>query len=252
MHNYYHSNDVQYHLCLYLFFYVAGFFLLEESLHTKEGSLKKRDSHPGCEEDSSTGSDPYSISLETNDSSGSLLSNDSGIELKMNGSDSDTELIDVTQSKIYDHDDELMIVESDTDTDSDFERVNSDTELLVSEHKTSNTTSKCSKVVKHFIPSCLVSECGPHQCYGRVRNSLMDSYRCVVVCVECFKGCGKSHHHGTWSTGEVRDHSKSTFVKRMYRSVLNLICLILDRRVFLSTLLYGVLAFFAIICNEVN
>ena len=244
--------NVRYHLYLYLFFYVAGFFLLEESLHTKKGSLKKRDSHPGCEEDSSTGSDPHSTSLETNDSSGFLFSNDSGIELKMNGSDSDTELIDVMQPEINDHNDELKIMESDTDTGSDFERVNSDTELLVSEHKTSNTTSKCSKVVKRFIPSCLVSECGPHQCYGRVRNSLMDSYGCVVVCMECLKGCGKSHHHSTWSTEEIREHGKSTFVKRTYRSVLNLICLILDRRVFLSTLLYGVFAFFAIICNEVN
>ncbi len=212
-----------------------------------------RDSHSGCAEDSSTSSDTHS-NLETNDSSGSLLSSDSGIELKMNGSDSDTELIDVTQPEINDHDDELVMMESDVDADSDFERVNSDTELLVNEYKTStNSTSKCSRFAKRFIPSCLLRECGPGQCYGGVRNSLMDSYGCVVASVEYLKGCGKSHRHSKWSTGgEVRGHSKRTLVKRTYHSVLNLICLILDRRVFLSTLLYGVLAFFTIICNEVT
>ena len=41
----------------------------------------------------------------------------------MSRDDSDTELIDVTQSEI--DDDELMMAESDSDADSDFERVNS-------------------------------------------------------------------------------------------------------------------------------
>lgn len=215
--------------------------------------MKKRDSHPDCEEDSfsSSNNDTHSTNFETNDSSGSLLSNDSGIELKMNGSDSDTELIDVTQSEMDDHDDELMMMESDVDTDSDFERVSSDTELLTSECRTSDTRSSCSKWTKFVIPSCLVSQCGPRQCYGRVKNSLVDSYGCILVCTECLKECGKSHHSKRWTPGEVRGQNKRT-LKGTCLSLLNLIHLIFDRRVFLSTLLYGVLAFFTIITNEVN
>ena len=232
---------------------IAGFFLLEESLHTKKGNLERRGSHSGREDDSTSSSDRSSTKLETNDSSGSLLSNDSGIELKLNGSDSDTELINVTQPEMADHDDKLMMMESDIDTDSDFERVNSDTELLISERResrNSDTHSTCSRFVKRFIPSCFVSQCGPQQCYGSVRNSLSDSYGCVVVSMECLKGCGNSRH-SKWTPGEIRGQAKTT-LKRTCHSLLNLIILILDRRVFLSTLLYSVLAFFTIICNEVN
>ena len=238
---------------IFNFSIIAAFFLLEETHHTKKRSIQKRDD---CEENSSSSSDTRSTNLETNDSSGSLLSNDSGIELKMNGNDSDTELIDVTQSEIDDHDDEIVMMESDIDTDSDFERTSSDTELLIHERRTSDThsnRSKCSNFVKRFVPSCLIRECGPVQCYGRVRNSLADSYGCVKMCMKCLKECGKSHHRKrSWTLREVRDQSKRT-IKRTYQSVLNLIHLILlDRRVFLSTLLYGVFAFFTIITIEVN
>ena len=174
----------------------------------------------------------------------------------MNGSDSDTELIDVMQSEIDDHDDEIVMMESDIDTDSNFEQASSDTELLIHERRTLDTyssRSKCSNFVKRFVPSCLIRECGPVQCYGRVRNSLVDSYGCVKMCMKSLKECGKSHHRKqSWTLGEIRGQSKRT-IKKMYQSVLNLIRLIvLDRRVFLSTLLYGVFAFFTIITIEVN
>ena len=234
---------------IFNFSIIAAFFLLEETHHTKKRSIQKRDD---CEENSSSSSDTRSTNLETNDSSGSLLSNDSGIELKMNGNDSDTELIDVMQSEIDDHDDEIVMMESDIDTDSDFERMSSDTELLIHERRTSDTHSNRSNFVKRFVPSCLIRECGSVQCYGRVRNSLADSYGCVVMCTECLKECGKSHHRKrSWTRREIRGQSKRT-LKRTSQSVLNLIRLtLLDRRVFLSTLLYGVFAFFTIITIEV-
>jgi hypothetical protein len=237
----------------------AGFFLLEETLHTKKRSIQKRDSYIGHEESTSSStssSNTHSTNLETNDSSGSLLSNDSGIELKMNASDSDTELIDVTQSEIDDHSDEILTMESDVDTtdlDSDFERVSSDTELLIHERRTSGSYSSRSNFVKCFIPSCLARECGPGQCYNRVRNSLVDSYGCVVMCgAKCCGTCSKSHHSKrSWTPGEVRGQSKR-ILKSVCQSVMNLIRLILlDRRVFLSTLLYAVFAFFTIITIEV-
>ena len=234
---------------------IAGFCLLEESLHTKKRSLGKSGGHSGCQEDS-TGNDHHSTTLETKDSSGSLLSNDSGIELKMNGCDSDTELIDVTQPEKDDHDDELIMAESDIDTDSDFDRVNSDTELLISERNefrnsnTHSTRSRWSRFFKCLIPSCFISQCGPRRCYNSVRNSLTDSYGCVVMCVECLSSCGNSCTR-RWTPGESRGQANPT-LKRMCYSILNLICLIFDRRVFLYTLLYSILAFCAIICNEVN
>ena len=234
--------------------HVAGFFLLEESLYTKKRSLRKGDGHPDSMETSSPRGDAHPTTLETNNSSGSLLSNDSGIELKMNGSDSDTELIDITQSEMNDHDDELMMVESDIDTDSDFERANSDTELLIHENGASDTCSnrsKWSKFVKHLIPSCLVRECGPRQCYGRARNSLVDSYGCALVCAEGLKQCGKSHRSKRWTPGEISGQTKQT-LKRMCQSTLNFVRLILDRRVFLSTLLYALFAFLTIISNAVH
>ena len=210
--------------------------------------IQKRD------ENSSSSSGTHSTNLETNDSSGSLLSNDSGIELKMNGSDSDTELIDVTQSEIDDHDDEIVMMESDIDTDSDFEQASSDTELLTHERRTSDTYSNCSKFsnfVKHFVPSCLIRECGPGQCYGRVRNSLADSYGCVKMCTECLKSCVNCRYKKQWTPGEVKGQTKAK-LRNARQSMLNLLRLILDRRIFLSTLLYALLAFFTITCNEVS
>ena len=173
----------------------------------------------------------------------------------MNGSDSDTELIDVTQPEIDDQDDELMMMESDIDTDSDFEPMSSDTELFVRKDRTSDMRSdrsRWSKFVKQFVPSCLIRECGPRNCYGRVRNSLVDSYGCVLLCTKCLKECGyKSFCSRQWTPGEVKGQSARP-LKGTCQSVLNIIRLIFDRRVFFSTLLFGVFAFFAIITSEVK
>ena len=190
--------------------------------------------------------------METNESSSSLRSNDSGIELlssaKLSKDYSETELIDVTQSET--DDDELIMPESDIDTDSDFERVDSDTELLIKEAKNLDSRHSNSSVLSRFcIPECLVRQCGPHQCYSSVRNSLMDSYGSVVLCVRCLKGCGSCHHRNL-TPGEPRNQAIEKLT-RLSHSVLNLVRLILDRRVFLTTLLYGLFAFIGIICIEV-
>ena len=179
-------------------------------------------------------------------------------EAKLDKVDFDTELIDVTQPEI--DDDELIMVESDIDTDSDFERVNSDTELLYKVvHDDSRTlkntyaqiklSSSCTSP-RACIPECLMTQCGPRQCYGSVKNSLMDSYRCVAVCVDCLKGCGNCRRRKCTSR-EV----KGQFIGKLRgfrRTVVRYIRLILDRRVFISTFLYGSLAFLVVMCNEVN
>ena len=88
------------------------------------------------------------------DRNGSLQSSDSGIELSASEKiDLDTELTDVTSD---DSDvDELVMVESDIDTDYDFERVNSDTELLIADSNEANCLSRWS-LNHHFVFDLLV------------------------------------------------------------------------------------------------
>ena len=227
--------------------FAAAFLLLEESLTSKQYRLKRSNGD-------SENFEP--TDLETKDSSSSLQSNDSGIEIsrssKLEKVDSDTELIDITRPEM--DDDDLIMVESDMDTDSDLERVNSDTELLIEERKVNHSSNlfRTRLLLKSHscYAKCLASQCGPQQWYSRVRNSLMDTYGCLIGFVEYLKGCGQCRRK-EWTPGEVRGQAVEK-LKRLRRSVVNLVCLILDRRVFLSTLLYGSFAFFTIMCQEVQ
>ena len=156
------------------------------------------------------------------------------------------------------NDDELIVMESDIDTDSDFETISSDTELLLKTQRDSKSTDgrrahlySSLRIFKSSVSSCLIRECGPGQCYGRVRNSLADSYGCVMMCTECLKSCVNCHYKKQWTLGEVKGQAKAKF-RNARHSMLNLFRLILDRRIFLSTLLYALLAFFTITCNEVS
>ena len=226
--------------------YTVGFLLLEESLQ----SVKRRERKDSDSNHERT-SNKTGAALETEDSASSLQSGDSGIELssgvKMNNES------DANKQPEMD-DDELTMMESDIDTDSNFDTIDPDTELLMKEHRDldgSKINSHLSRYSKSSITSCLLRECGSRQCCGRVRNSLMDSYGCVVLCVERLKGCGNCHHSKQWRLGEVRGQAKVK-LRKTRQSILTFIRLILDRRVFLSTLLYALLAFFTIMCNEVN
>ena len=252
--------EVELTLNVLIFFscFSAAFLFLEESHHTKKKRRERKEESEErgrCDQDSvSSGAS----TLETIDSSGSLQSNDSGIELLSGGKlakvDSDTELIDVTQPEI--DDDDLIMVESDIDTDSDFERVNSDTELLykVVHRDTKNLKrtqmgSKPSISPRLCVPECLVSQCGPRQCYGSVRNSLLDTYECVAVSLEHLKGCCSCHQR-KWTPGGVKGQAAGK-LRGCGHSVSSYIRLICDRRVFVSTFIYGFFAFLVVMCNEV-
>ena len=226
----------------------VSFLFLEESLHTRQ-NRKRRRGGQSDEEDNVT------TVLETEDSSGSLQSTDSGIEMTkgtelQRAGDSDVELIDIMQSEM--DNDDLIMVESDIDTDSEFERVNSDAELLLEEHDNvklvhGQTTSRSPNSSRLCHPACLAAQFGPRQFYASVRNSLMDTYGCIVWCVKCLKSCC-SCHRKRWT---VNGQSNENPARRLRRFVVNLVRLVLDRKVFVSTLLYGLLAFLAIICQEV-
>ena len=230
-------------------FHLAAFFFLEESHHLKK---KKKGRSDSSQEESSNDSE----SEDKNDFPSSLQSNDSGIELLTNERiDSDTELVDLTRSDIDDSDmDEVMVVESDIDTDSDFERVNSDTELLINERNEAKKVSSDQDCLFKFrqlcIPECIVTQCGPKQCYHSARNSVADSYDNVVACLVCLKHCGSCCQR-KWTPGETRSGAKVK-LRKAGQSVLAILRLMMDRRVFLSTLLYGLVAFLVIISNEVS
>ena len=229
--------------------FVVTFLLLEESLHTKKRDGKEDQDGSTHESDGTWNANPTSL-----DSASSLQSGDSGIELlnDVRTMDSDANL----QPDM--NDDELIVMESDIDTDSDFETISSDTELLLKTQRDSKSIDGhrahsylSLRFFKSSVSSCLIRECGPGQCYARVRNSLVDSYGCVVVCTECLKSCVKCCYKKQWTPGEVKGQAKAK-LRNAKRSMLNLLRLILDRRVFLSTLLYALLAFFTIMCNEVS
>lgn len=247
----------------FLFVYntcVAAFLFLEETLYTKKNK-KRKNSSP---EESSV---ETSLTGDRVDSSGSMQSNDSGIELLPGDKiDSDTEMIDLSNDNPSP--DGIMMAESDVDTDSDFERVNSDTELLLSERlearklsKSQNQNYTCSrlrscftKFRKHCVPECIFTECAPTQCYGSARHSVTDSYESIVACVRYVKICGaRCCCRKKWTPGETTESTSEGKAKlRLFRrSIMDMARLVVDRRVFLSTLLYGLVAFIVIISNEV-
>lgn len=158
-----------------------------------------------------------------------------------------------------------MMAESDIDTDSDFERVNSDTELLLAERfearKLTSKTQNNSRLRncfttfrKHCVPECIFTECAPTQCYGSARHSVVDSYESVVTCLRYVKICGTRCCccRKKWTPeGNEKASDGKTKLRMFCRSVVDMARLVVDRRVFLSTLLYGLVAFLVIISNEV-
>ena len=195
-----------------------------------------------------------------------MQSNDSGIELLPGDKiDSDTEMIDLSNDDP--NPDGILMAESDIDTDSDFERVNSDTELLLSERlnearnmsKTQNQShtglhSCFAKFRKHCVPECIFTECAPTQCYSSARHSVIDSYESIIACIRYAKICGtRCCCRKKWTPGETESTSDGKAKLRMLcRSIVDMARLVVDRRVFLSTLLYGLVAFIVIISNEVS
>ncbi len=236
----------------------AAFLFLEETLYTKKKNKRRKNSSPeeSCVETILTG--------DRIDSAGSMQSNDSGIELLPGDKiDSDTEMIDLSNDDP--NPDGIVMAESDIDTDSDFERVNSDTELLLSERLEARKLSKSqtqnhnrlhncfAKFRKHCIPECIFTECAPTQCYSSARHSIVDSYESIVACLRYAKICGiRCCCCKKWTPGETGSTSDGKAKLKMFcRSIVDMAWLVVDRRVFFSTLLYGLVAFIVIISNEV-
>ena len=134
-----------------------------------------------------------------------------------------TEAADESDVELLVPSETIQIVESDIDSQSDFETVSSDTELLLEERR---AEVRFQNELGHL---------------GRAKRKLL-SYRqqcksCVTCCLECTprKAC-------TLLGTKLR--AGGSKLKMMLR-------LIRDRRVIISTSLYGMLAFGSIIIQEV-
>ena len=191
----------------------VAFMFLDETLHTKK---KKKKSQAEQVSDQSDCSQSADIEMKKQGSGGRTETNDS--EIEMNGTAS-------------------LIAESDIDSQSDFEIVSaesSDVELLVRvpQHnkrrrwitKVKNAPSKAAERAKeelhHYRQQCI---------------------SCVMWCTQCKCECSVEK-----TKSFVMEKSKAGLCKLKM-----MLGLLRDRRVLLSTGLYGLLGFTTVLSNEV-
>lgn len=133
-----------------------------------------------------------------------------------------------------------MVAESDIDTDSDFERVSSDTNLLIRERAE---------------PDLRKRPCPRGVCLGALFPCILIKKR-IVDCVETplviVTYLWSARKRDSWSP---RKKLSKVAVAKKARSALNHVketaLLMVDRRVFLGTFLYGLFALIAIMGTEV-
>lgn len=179
---------------------LVALIFLEETLHTK----KKRRSNSRDNSDSSV-----------------ILSEDSGIELMRQERDQEVDDSDVEM---------VQIAESDIDSQSDFEVVSSDTELLIESRrrrpqrtKLPGTTALCRKARE------------------KTQEYKDDFHSCVSCCVG-IKEC---------SSTKARDVFLEK-LKAIAAKLKEMFTLLRDGRVLISTSLYGLFAFASIMSQEVS
>ena len=177
----------------------------------------------------------------------SAPSNDSGIGLNpaTQQSDSDTEMINLGDGGV-EATEEIVIAESDIDTESDFETDTSDTDLLIK--TTGSQLQKPSP--QQRILNCL----NPLPLFLKIKDRFTDCFSSIVACVTCVAGCklcmGCSSGGQKCSLHSVRRGAVCR-LKKIGSKLLQTGLLFKDRRVLLSTLLYGLASFIFIIQNEV-
>lgn len=149
-------------------------------------------------------------------------SDTSGVELMSRGtSEQDLDLMDSDGVTV-------QVAESDIDSSSDFERVPSDTELLI-KHMPRTAQQRRQPVL--------------HNPLTKMKDRLRGCQRsCSVRCTPCSLEC-------------IRISTKKIVTKMFLTGgtkLKNALLLLRDRRVLISTALYGLMSFFTIISNEVG
>lgn len=201
-------------------------------LFVDETLVRKKDSDNGD-------SDPPNGSNSSDSSSDPPYSNDSGIELLQPGTTDESSLLQNDDDYDEKEEEEMHLFEiddSDSATDSDY--VNSDTELLKSRrtktafdrHSYERYKRKCMQTFNIFKL--------PHL----VMQRTVDCVGGFVACAVCI---------WTYDYTKCNPHNLQRKSSGCGQTLWRTLKLMLDRRVFLSVLLYGIIAFLAIISNEV-
>ena len=178
---------------------------------------------------------------------------DSGIGLNpasQSVDDSDTEMIDLTTAAAADSKqlETTAIVDSDIDTESDFESVTSDTELLIQTN--TNLQGEPTKLHRKKLQSIL-SSLNPLPLFITIKNRFSDCFRTLVICFTCIASCelcSKLKAGGWRCTPQGLRSGAATRLKQLGQTAR----LLADRRIFLSVSLYGLTSFIFIMQNEVR
>ena len=129
-----------------------------------------------------------------------------------------------------------LIVESDMDSESDPEAVASDTELLINERRRERRSESWVKFRN------------PRDYFNDTRARVAG---CHAGCVACAVAC----HSFSWKQQVTREKVKE-YARRKAQTGLSrtkqVLLLLLDRRVFFSTTIYGLLGFLSLIGQEVS
>lgn len=134
-------------------------------------------------------------------------------------------------------DDELIMVESDVDTDSDFGRISSNTDLLIRERREEPALKKLACPNFNPLYLCLL-----------IKKRIMDCIETPIVMVTYLLRASK---RGSWSPQKLTSEDVSLKAVSVLNRVKKSALLIVDLRVFLGTLLYGLFAVIGIMASEV-
>ena len=131
-----------------------------------------------------------------------------------------------------------LIVESDVDSESDPEAIASDTELLVNERRRGRTRGR-TRV------SCWVN---PREYFN---DTLAKVPRCYAGCITCAVAC----YSCSWAHQLAREKVKEIMLNQLrtvWSTMKQIFCLMKDRRILLSTSLYGLYGYLSLISIEVG
>lgn len=163
--------------------------------------------------------------------------------------DSDTEMIDLTTTGAAADSKQLettAIVDSDIDTESDFESVTSDTDLLIQ----TNTNLQGEPTKLHWKKlQSILSSLNPLPLFIMIKNRFSDCFQTLVICFTCIASCelcSKLKAGGWRCTPQGLRSGAVTRLKQLGQTAR----LLADRRIFLSVSLYGLTSFIFILQNE--
>ena len=213
---------------------IAAWLFLDETLHRKK---KKPHQYEPSDQ-----SDEISTPSQNTDDSGIELSASDPLMTPVR-EDSDTEMVDLSPTDNIQNDqdnDPILMADSDIDTDNDFDLISSDTELMIRERGGSGNKRQCPrKLCFNPLYPCI-----------KFKERIID---CVATPIAIITYLWSTEKRGSWSPRKA--FSKETIsrkTKSALQSVKRTGGLMLDRRVFLGTFLYGLYAFIGIMSVEVR